>query len=369
MRSQPVLTAHRALRLALSRVAEKLYGVDLSVEGIAADQIKLEDILPSIPANALVQLVDGSGDAQGVLVMPSPIVGALVEIQTIGHITEKTPEGRPSTPTDAALARRFSDDVLRAFGELLRDVPGEEWTQGYLTGDAMFDTRPLPLFLHDIPYRRLRAPITLAGDARTGEIDLILPAEAADGRGRDLRQQAADSAEKWQNAIEGRVLDSAVQLTADLARLSLPLSRVRKLEPGHLLSVPIANLRNVRLHALDGAVVASGRLGMANGAKAVMVSRLGPGGPEGGHDGDTPLPPPDAVPLNVPDLPEMPALPDIPPMEMAAPEVTPLDDDEAAEPTDKLPDIPGLADLGIPTDGDTPSMAPTPIAIDLGDTQ
>jgi flagellar motor switch protein FliM len=89
------------------------------------------------------------------------------------------------------------------------------------------------------------------------------------------RPAADHKASALQRTLEQSAMNAPVCLEAVLGRVTLPLDKVCKLEPGGLLPFSADRTMQVRLEASQKHVVAVARLGQLNGARAV---RLIPGG-------------------------------------------------------------------------------------------
>ncbi|MFC3118480.1 FliM/FliN family flagellar motor C-terminal domain-containing protein [Jhaorihella thermophila] len=74
------------------------------------------------------------------------------------------------------------------------------------------------------------------------------------------------------------------ELTAVIERLRLPLAQLARMQPGELLPLARGRLNQTELVALDGRVIATGKLGQAGGLRAIRL-RLAPGGRGGGAAG------------------------------------------------------------------------------------
>lgn len=267
----PIITLHRALRLSLSSLADELFELNLELRGIEDDRIDQAEAIATDLEKAVYFQVDGPNDAQGLLVVSASIVSALIEIQTIGKISENAPAEREPTRTDAAMVERYFDLVLMSLGEMLAEVEGEEWTQGQRLGRAIFDRHQVPLSLAELPFRRLRIDLGFGAGSHNGEMVLILPARRVMPHGAEIGPQAAKAARAWVDQLTKNVLDSPCQLGAILYRKSLPLTKVRGFSPGDIFMVPDRMLGQIRIEGSDGSLVAKGRLGQADANRAVRL--------------------------------------------------------------------------------------------------
>ena len=390
----PPLTVHRALRLALSQLADEMFELDIEVRGIEDEQVDQSGAAQTLLEHAVFFLVEGPNGGTGMAIVSRDLVAALIEVQTMGEVTSRAAPERDATPTDAAMVEGYVDAALVRVGGMLAEVSGEEWTGGQRLGRAVFDLHQIPLELPDIGYRRLRVAIGFGADSKEGELVVILPTRLVAPAGVDLGRQAAEAARDWQDTVETSVLASEAQLSAILCRLSKSLAGIRALKPGDRIEVPAKAIANVRLEGLDRRLVAQGRLGMANGHKAIRLGQVGKNGQSavqpteidgtaevvedqidldalGLGDGPAPdlepatlgLSPGLGVPLTPRDLPDIgeddgfSRLPDLPnPSDPPSTEVAPLDIDALSE---------GLnADTTLPVD-DLPDLDIKPMTVDI----
>ena len=353
------LTVHRALRLALSQLADEMFELDIEVRGIEDDEVNQSGTAQTVLEHAVIFLIEGPNGGTGMAVVSRDLVAALIEIQTVGEVTSRAAPERDATPTDAAMVETYVDAALVRVGGMLAEVSGEEWTGGQRLGRAVFDLHQIPLELPDIGYRRLRVAIGFGPDSKEGELVVILPARLVAPAGVDLGRQAAEAARDWQDKVETSVLASEAQLSAILCRLSKSLAGIRGLRPGDRINVPAKSIANVRLEGLDGRLVAQGRLGMANGHKAIRLGQVG-------KDGQSDLQPTeidgtaeaveDQIDLDALGLGDGPA-PDLEPATLGlgpglGVPLTPMDLPDIGEDYGAS-DLPDLPDLGNPSPMDT----------------
>ena len=237
---------------------------------------------------------------------------------------------------------------------MLEGLDGEEWTQGQRVAEAVFDTRPLELMLPDLDYRRLRVSTAMGGDAKEGELVLILPAAPIVERGVDVGDLAVRAATSWSETIRDQVMESTVAINAVLTRTTLPLAAASALKVGDLLHFEAEALERVAIEGLDEGAVALGRLGMVNGNRAVRVSILG-----------------DSLPKEEEDLTAQPE-PEGAPPESEALMIGDTDGPEGPEPSvmpTTVADLPDLGNLSGASDaaGDLPDLSDLPELGDLPD--
>ncbi|MEM8631618.1 MAG: hypothetical protein AAGF74_10305 [Pseudomonadota bacterium] len=336
-------TSHRALKLVLARAADEALGLDLKIPAVDDAEVSLSELVEQLPEDGLICQLQGPHGALGLCCVSADLMTSVVEIQTIGMVASQPPAPRDPTPTDASLCEHFVDAVFFGLANTLRDLEGEEWTQGYRYGAPVFDRRQIGVLLPDFAYRHLRASVLITAGSREGTFSFFLPARPPDGRSRDLRRDTLEELEMWSQSIERGVLSSDADLRAILWRQKLSLSELTNLKQGREFLIPRSALLDIKVTDLSRAPLAVGRLGMLDGQKAVMVTALGESEP------DESAPAPDAssqLPGTMPDsgaeiLEEKPKAP-----HTAPPEVM-----------DALSDLPDLPDLPSPDlGGDLPDL-------------
>lgn len=262
----------------------------------------LADLPEMLEDRALLAVVEGPGEALGVLALAPALVAGLIEAQTTGRPGSGPVLPRRPTRTDAAMCAGFVDAALAGFGAQLAAAPDRAWAEGFRYASFLDDPRPLGLLLEETSYRVLRLGLELGeGAARAGALVLALPAE---GRGPGPEPPApgagveAAAARAWSERMERGVLASPVRIDAVLHRTSLPIAAVLALRPGSVIPVPLAALERLRLEGLDGCAVALGRLGQHRGHRALRIVEDGdppllPGDLAGGPEVETSCGPPE----------------------------------------------------------------------------
>jgi flagellar motor switch protein FliM len=210
----------------------------------------------------------------GLWIADTAVLAGLVEVQTLGRVSQAPAASRKPTRTDAAMVAELVDAALKGLETGLADDPDLVWAGGFRYASFLDDPRPLGLLLEDEPYRVLRAEVSLAGGAKTGAILLAVPAE---GRGKRPvpaadAKPAVDPGPIFAAALADRVSGADSQLEAVLARLTLPISVMMALQPGEVLPLPLATLDRITFEGIDGRRLATGKLGQNRGMRAVRLT-------------------------------------------------------------------------------------------------
>ena len=266
--------ADRSWRLSLARAARDHAHLSLEVAWLAQESRSLSELLELPPDRALIAVLEGPADGLGILVLSAPVLAGIIEMQTIGRVTQLPPAQRRPTRTDAALVAALIDAALTGLEDELRDEADLVWAGGFRYASFLEDARPLGLLLDDASYRVLRAEVSLALGAKSGEVLLALPAE---GRGhrpdpRHSGAEPADTGPAFTLALGDQVLAATARIEAQIARLILPLAEVLSLHPGQLLALPQAALDRISVEGLDGRRLAAARLGQTQGMRAIRLT-------------------------------------------------------------------------------------------------
>lgn len=261
----------RAMRLAFLRTTQAIRGLDAVVEGVEERRMSLSELLDDLPTPSLFALLSGPGEALGLAVVPCPALATIVEARMTGRLLGAEPGTRRPTPTDAALVSEFIDGLLRE----VEGMPAESDLRpfsGFRYGSYLEDPRPLDLTLEEGVYCTFRISVGFSLGARRTVIILAVPAGEralfADPGGTAPKALTED----WAMSLERQVAEAPLRFDAVLGRVTLPLSAVLSLAPG--VSVPLdgATLEKVGLIGLDGREIATGRLGQAQGRRALRLA-------------------------------------------------------------------------------------------------
>ena len=266
--------ADRAWRLALARSARDLLKLQLDVVALTLEQRSLAELLELPPERALIGIIEGPGQTMGLWVACPVVLAALIEVQTLGRVTNVPALHRKPTRTDAAMVAELVDVTLKTLEAGLAEDPDLVWAGGFRYASFLDDPRPLGLLLEDEPYRVLRTDVSLGAGAKAGVILLVLPAE---GRGEHpvlpvAKPADTDPGPVFAVQLAERVTGADSQMEAVLARLTLPISVLMALQPGEVLPLPLAALDRITLEGIDGRRLSMGKLGQNRGMRAVRLT-------------------------------------------------------------------------------------------------
>ncbi|MCR9152117.1 MAG: FliM/FliN family flagellar motor switch protein [Rhodobacteraceae bacterium] len=273
------MTPKKALRQALAKAAQDLMEMPLSMSDWTETKMSLAELPETLEDRALLAILEGPGEGLGLIGISPPLLAGLLEKQTMGRLGTGEVPGRRPTRTDAALCAEFVDQALAGFGEFLAEEPDVTWAAGFRYASWLEDPRPLGLILEDTTYRVIRATVQLGtGEARTGQLLLCVPAKGRGPKPRpkleppEAAPEAAAGDADWSGLLEQTVMTADVLIDAVLYRVDMPIGEIMALQPGSELAIPMAALEQLELQGVDGKPLARGRLGQANGHRAVRMT-------------------------------------------------------------------------------------------------
>jgi len=162
------ITSSRAIRLAITRAADKTHGMTLSVSSLREEVMTLDDLLAAFdPALMLIGLMV-DGQVAGIAALDLDMRTGLVEVQTIGKVLAEPPENRPATGTDARMAQPIIAEFLSHLQETAKRTPLDAWGSGVEIGDKIESARAAGLILYDGDYRSIRLSLNLGDGDRVG---------------------------------------------------------------------------------------------------------------------------------------------------------------------------------------------------------
>lgn len=262
------ITPARALRQAVAQAAQdvaRLVAVAGAVEEARTTLGPVEAALPDAP---LLALVEGTDSRFGLVVLDGQAVAALIEMQTTGRVVPRPAAPRAPTRTDAIMCADFIDRTLELVEARLGEanLPDAPVFSGFRYAMALPDPRAISMTLEDVPYRKLSLTVDFGHGAKSGEIAVILPYDPP-----GQRPDRGDDGTAFTTVLREQVFAAEAQLSVTLARRKMTVAEVAGLAVGSVIALPQDALAKVAIEDIDGRVVARGRLGQAEGHRAVRV--------------------------------------------------------------------------------------------------
>lgn len=267
-------TVEQAWDMALRRAAQETISLRIDVISCRLRRMSVTEFLEMPGVRSLIGILDGPGEAMGVIVLSPEVLAGLVEVQTVGTVTTHAPMARKPTRTDAAMVAGFFDGALSELDMALTGQPEAVWAAGFRYASFLDDPRPLTLMLEDARWQVAEAEVSLAGGAKTGRILLALPAVGRGAKAADVAGSQVAMAAKFTADLREQLDHATVMLEGVLGRIQLDLAALMALGVEDVLPLFGASLDTVQLEASDGRRLATARLGQARGMRALRILRL-----------------------------------------------------------------------------------------------
>ena len=261
------VTASRAMRLAMTRAAERQVGLQLTVQSVGEEALSLEGLQGGLTDELLLLKLYGADGVQGVIALDRELIAAVVEVQTTGQVSSLAPEPRAVTLADLMFVQPLLDGL---FAQLLETTEGtvlDNWTVGIVPGERFDDVRALGLALAHVSYRTMRLTLDLGAGDRSGELILALPS----GEVAQAEPVASKPKDDWAAQMHETVMEAPAALTAQLHRFRLAIGVANNLKVGQVLPLPGCTVSSVRLVGPDGVGVVRAKLGQVAGHIAVRL--------------------------------------------------------------------------------------------------
>ncbi|MEL6571979.1 MAG: hypothetical protein AAFQ64_09990, partial [Pseudomonadota bacterium] len=222
------ITSSRAMRLAVTRAADKTHAMPLTVTGLEEEVRDLDAMLETITADMLLVGMVKDQVLMGLAALDTQLRSALIEMQTVGTVLPGPPDDRPPTGTDATMAEPLLGSILAHLSETAARTPLDGWGQGLSPLGRVTNTRAAGLILPERPYRIVRMMIDLQVDGRQGKLLMALP----DHLTLTAPAEAPDVDVDWSTRFQTAVNAAPVRLAAELHRFKAPLVAVETMAVG-----------------------------------------------------------------------------------------------------------------------------------------
>lgn len=261
------ITSSKAIRLAITRAADKTHACALSVSSLREEVLSLEDLLKAFDPALMLLGMQVGGKLAGLAALDLNMRAALLELQTVGKILPDPPEDRPATGTDARMAQALIGSFLDHLQKTAVTTALDGWGVGYDVGDKVASTRAAGLVLEEGHYRLIRVSLDLDAGDRQAELCVALP-HLAQTAGKIVAPEVLGD---WESRFRSVVDGSPAQLEAILHRFKVPLHQAQSLSVGQVLPLPGCTVSSIKLMAKDGRKVATARLGQSGGMRAIRI--------------------------------------------------------------------------------------------------
>ena len=261
------LTSSRALRVAMTRAADKSLGLSLSVSNVGEALQSLDSLIEGLPSDQMYLALMRGGSTVGILGLDAQMRAAAIEMQTMGKLSTMIPAARAHTQTDLMLVAPLCEALLTQLHDTTRGSELEGWVDEISIGSAFENLRAAGLVLEDAEFRMMTLSLDLSVAERQAELCIALPNHQAPLQAETL----APCDHAWDIKMHETVSRALTTLTAVLHKMTLPLGQVNGLKVGHVLPLYGATVGSVRLYAPDGVFVTAARLGQSGGKRAIRV--------------------------------------------------------------------------------------------------
>ena len=261
------LSTSRAVRLALVKAGSDACGLVLDVVSTDEANSRLDAMLAGLDAGVMLVGLHRQDRLIGFVAVDVQLRAAVLEMQILGRLLAKAAADRPATGTDKALCDPFLAAFLSSLPPAVAGTDYAAWVADLQLGDQITDIRAAGMALADGDYRVLTMQMHLGGADRKAGLALALPILAA----APAPEPAAPREDDWHTAFPAAVRDASAELTAQLARINVPLRQAQAFAIGDVVDLPGCSVMSVRLFAPDGRCVAQGKLGQMSGKRAVRI--------------------------------------------------------------------------------------------------
>ncbi|MEJ8560008.1 FliM/FliN family flagellar motor C-terminal domain-containing protein [Yoonia sp. GPGPB17] len=261
------LTSSRAVRLALTKAANDMVGLVLTVQSVAEEVTGLDDMLGALADELMLVGLERDGCLIGLIALDMEMRAAILEMATMGAVLGQPAEARAPTLTDKTLCEPLLQAFLAAFPQAVMDTPLAGWMDGAALGRKVDSTRAAGLVLEDCDYRIVRLSVDLGVADRQAELAIALPVIQETPDVETVVEVPVD----WDSRFQDNVTDAPACLDALLHRFPISLATAKGLQVGSILTLPGCTVSSVRLLSAGGDEVAQAKLGQIGGYRAVRL--------------------------------------------------------------------------------------------------
>ena len=262
------ITPERALRQAIPKAAEAQFGIIFDVTEVDESVQQVSELVEQMHSEPLIAFLRARDGAVGLISMDAQTVAALVEVQITGEISPHPAEERGASAVDAALCSSFVDTVFEQLEILLSAEGRGPWFYGYRMGGRIEAARKIGLRIEEGAYLMYTLELGLSDRERSGKMMIALPSHV---RNTGANGSVAPDTEDWSAALATSVMGSNADLSAVLHRIRLPIADVSAISVGQLVPIPRDSINKVQVLTLDGKTAMIGRLGQAQGFRAIRL--------------------------------------------------------------------------------------------------
>jgi flagellar motor switch protein FliM len=261
------LTSSRALRVAITRAADKALGLSLTVQSVSEELVALDDAIAAFPVENLYISMVRDGEVVGMMGVDNQLRAASIEMQTMGRLSKNAPPERAATGTDLMMLMPLCTMILAQIAETTLGSELEGWTKGVTLGAKFDSLRAAGLAIEDAEFRTMRLSIDLPVGERHAELLIMLPNHQLAPK----VEAVTSTGVSWAIKMRAAVNLAPATLDAILYQVTMPIGVVDALKVGDVVPLLGATVGSVRLFAPDSVLVSEARLGQSGGKRAVRI--------------------------------------------------------------------------------------------------
>ena len=263
------LTSSRALRVAMTRAADKSLGLSLTVSSVVEEMLANEELIDALPSQYLFAALIKHEEIVGILGVDTQMRAAAIEIQTMGRLANIVAQDRLPTGTDMMMLAPLCEELLEQLRETTDGSDLEGWGQDVVLGPVFESLRAAGLAMKDADFRLMRLSIDLGVAERKGEVVLAMP----NHRTLEKVELVKVADQSWDKKMHEAVSSAPAVLDAILHKMTLPLGQVNAFCVGDTLPLLGATVGTVQLFAPNRVMVIEARLGQSGGKRAVRIEK------------------------------------------------------------------------------------------------
>jgi flagellar motor switch protein FliM len=260
-----------ALAKAFVRAGHEILGMRVRVlSATARTETGIEHLTPVFADHALCLSGRGNSGDTGVIALSLDLVSAIIEKSATGEVGNRPVPDRAGTSIDAL----FAEPLLKAMLEnlALTCSPGlRPWIASVELAKKPSKTDDLEFEIAEGAHRVVMLQLQIDG-AREGELVALIPQPIASDGASGGNAKNGNTSRDPAAGLRQKMLGSRTTLRADLISFDVPLAEFRNWSQGSEIQIPGDAIGAIALTQGGGISIARGRLGQANGHRAVRLN-------------------------------------------------------------------------------------------------
>lgn len=251
----------KAVKLALLQTTMSQLDLPIEVLHLENRMLLPDELNEFIPAGLHRINCDSRASARACCAFDDELRAAIIEMQTMGRISDSAATDRPASKLDFALIAPFAEDFLTNVKALCETVPGAEAFQQFKPKSLIEpDIRSESVFIEP-SYSGICLEVKLGETSRRGRVSLVTP--------KTFRETSLPTAPN--SKLKELAMDIAMPVKFEIASIEIALSDLHALQKLGVIELPFSALDKVKLTTMDGTVLHQVALGKRDGHYAVRV--------------------------------------------------------------------------------------------------